>query len=168
MPIVTMVSYAIVYRNGLENYVRDAKAAGAAGAIVPDLLVEESAALAEICRREDFSLIQLITPTTPRDRQLRIAATSTPSSAASTVSRGMSAVFGDGSSVPTSMRSAENPASRMRSATKACSAPLVSNVPRTAIVLIGVSLRSVSPIGWKPHRPPAHVTALTSMVLNAG
>ena len=72
-PIVTMVSYAIVYRHGLEAYVSEAKAAGVAGAIVPDLLLEESGPLAETCRREDFSLIQLITPTTPRDRALKIA-----------------------------------------------------------------------------------------------
>ncbi|NQU25612.1 MAG: tryptophan synthase subunit alpha [Candidatus Nealsonbacteria bacterium] len=72
-PIVTMVSYSIVYRRGLEAYIAEAKAAGVAGAIVPDLPVEESGPLAEICRREDFSLIQLITPTTPRDRALRIA-----------------------------------------------------------------------------------------------
>jgi tryptophan synthase alpha chain len=73
MPLVTMVSYAIIYRHGLEKYVADAKAAGVAGAIVPDLLVEESAELAKICQREDFSLIQLVTPTTPRERQKRIA-----------------------------------------------------------------------------------------------
>src|SRR3972149_4385268 len=72
-PIVTMVSYAIVFRHGLEKYVTEAKTAGVAGAIVPDLPTEESGPLAEICRREDFSLIQLITPTTPRDRALRIA-----------------------------------------------------------------------------------------------
>ncbi len=72
-----MTSYAIVYRRGLERYVAEAKAAGAAGAIVPDLPVEEAGPLAEICRREDFSLIQLVTPTTPRDRALRIVAHST-------------------------------------------------------------------------------------------
>jgi tryptophan synthase alpha chain len=72
-PIVSMVSYAIVFRHGLEKYVADAKAAGVAGAIVPDLPVEEAGPLAEICRREDFSLIELITPTTPRDRALKIA-----------------------------------------------------------------------------------------------
>lgn len=76
-PVVTMVSYAIVYRHGLQAYVRHAKEAGVAGAIVPDLLVEEADELAEICRREDFSLIQLVTPTTPRERALRIAQTST-------------------------------------------------------------------------------------------
>ncbi len=72
-PIVMMVSYSIVFRHGLERYVTDAKRAGAAGAIVPDLPVEEAGPLADVCRREDFSLIQLITPTTPRDRALRIA-----------------------------------------------------------------------------------------------
>lgn len=72
-PLVTMVSYAIVYRHGLDRYAVEAKAAGAAGLIVPDLPVEESAPLAEICRREDLSLIQLVTPVTPRDRALRIA-----------------------------------------------------------------------------------------------
>ena len=77
MPLVTMVSYAIVLRHGLERYVTEAKAAGVAGAIVPDLLVEEADALSECCRRADFSLIQLVTPTTPRDRALRIAERST-------------------------------------------------------------------------------------------
>ncbi len=77
IPVATMVSYAIVYRRGLENYVCAAKAAGVAGAIVPDLPVEEAGKLAEICRREDFSLIQLIAPTTPRERALRIAAATT-------------------------------------------------------------------------------------------
>jgi len=72
-PVVTMVSYSIVYRHGLEAYVTEAQAAGAAGVIVPDLPAEESGPLAEVCRRRDFSLIQLITPTTPRDRALRIA-----------------------------------------------------------------------------------------------
>jgi len=77
MPLVTMVSYAIVYRYGLARFVADAQASGVAGAIVPDLLVEESAELAAICRAADFSLIQLVTPTTPRERAVRIAQAST-------------------------------------------------------------------------------------------
>lgn len=73
MPLVTMVSYAIIYRIGLQRYVREAQAAGYAGAIVPDLLVEEADELSSICRDQDFSLVQLVTPTTPRQRQIRIA-----------------------------------------------------------------------------------------------
>ncbi len=77
MPLVTMVSYAIIYRHGLEAYVQRAKQAGVSGAIVPDLLAEEAAELSAICKREDFSLIQLVTPMTPKDRALKIAETST-------------------------------------------------------------------------------------------
>jgi tryptophan synthase alpha chain len=76
MPLVTMVSYAIVHRYGLAKFVEDAQAAGVAGAIVPDLLVEEADELARICRAADFSLIQLVTPTTPRERAVRITKSS--------------------------------------------------------------------------------------------
>jgi tryptophan synthase alpha chain len=72
-PVVSMVSYSIIYRQGLDAFVTAARKAGVAGAIVPDLPVEESDPLAEVCRRHDFSLIQLVTPTTPRERALRIA-----------------------------------------------------------------------------------------------
>jgi tryptophan synthase alpha chain len=72
MPLVTMVSYAIIFRHGLKQFVEEAQAAGASGAIVPDLLVEESDELAALCRAADFGLIQLVTPTTPRERALRI------------------------------------------------------------------------------------------------
>jgi tryptophan synthase alpha chain len=77
MPLVTMVSFAIVYRYGLKRYVADAQAAGVVGAIVPDLLVEEADELAAVCKAADFSLIQLVTPTTPRERAVRIARSST-------------------------------------------------------------------------------------------
>lgn len=73
MPLVNMVSYAIIYRRGLERYVEQAQQAGVAGAIVPDLPWEESRRLADICRKADFSLIQLVTPTTAPDRAVRIA-----------------------------------------------------------------------------------------------
>jgi tryptophan synthase alpha chain len=75
-PLVTMVSYAIVYRHGLEKYVDEVCQRGIAGTIVPDLPVEESAELAKICSRCGLSLIQLVTPTTPRERAVRIAETS--------------------------------------------------------------------------------------------
>jgi len=73
MPLLTMLSYAVVYRKGLEQFVQQAKAAGVCGAIIPDLLVEEADEFAAICKREDFNLIQLVTPTTPRERAVRIA-----------------------------------------------------------------------------------------------
>ncbi len=76
-PLVTMVSYAIIYRYGLRDYVATAKSRGITGAIVPDLPLEETTTFAKICAELDFDLIQLVTPTTPRERALKIASTST-------------------------------------------------------------------------------------------
>lgn len=68
LPLVTMASYAILFRTGLEAYLDRAQAAGISGAIVPDMPVDEADPFAELCRDRDFSLIQLITPTTPPRR----------------------------------------------------------------------------------------------------
>ncbi len=77
MPLVSMVSYSIIERVGAESYLQRAQQAGFAGAIVPDLLVEEADSLRVLCRSRDFSLIHLVTPTTPTERMLRIAESST-------------------------------------------------------------------------------------------
>lgn len=76
-PLLTMVSYAVIHRYGVSRYVRESQAAGLAGMIVPDLLVEESEGLAAVCRDADISLIQLITPTTSQQRAQRIAQSAT-------------------------------------------------------------------------------------------
>lgn len=73
-PVVLMTSYAIVFRRGLEEFVRQSARSGVAGLIVPDLPVEEAGPLAEVCRNFDVSLIPLVTPTTPPERALQIAA----------------------------------------------------------------------------------------------
>lgn len=76
-PIVTMVSYAIIHRVGPEAYLDGAVAAGVDGLIVPDLPVEEAEALLTRVSARGLKLIQLVTPTTPRERALQIARTST-------------------------------------------------------------------------------------------
>lgn len=75
-PVVTMVSYATVLRVGPAAYLDRALQAGVAGVIVPDLPVEEASGLSPLCRQRDVALVQLVTPTTPHDRALRIAETS--------------------------------------------------------------------------------------------
>jgi tryptophan synthase alpha chain len=77
IPLVAMVSYSLVYRRGPEQFLERAQAAGLSGAIVPDLPVEESDELARLAGGRDFKLIQLVTPTTPRERAVRIARAST-------------------------------------------------------------------------------------------
>jgi len=76
-PLVAMASFSLIHRRGAEAFVKAAVVAGLSGAIVPDLPVEESSGLAEIAARHEFKLIQLITPTTPRDRAREIARRST-------------------------------------------------------------------------------------------
>jgi tryptophan synthase alpha chain len=76
-PFVGMVSYAIVHRLGVERFLDDAAASGLDGLIVPDLPVEESAGLREKATARGLKLAQLITPTTPRERSVEIARSTT-------------------------------------------------------------------------------------------
>ncbi len=76
-PMVTMVSYAIVHRHGVTNYLDRLVKSGGDGLIVPDLPVEEASDLCRLAGERSLSLIQLVTPTTPRDRALKIAASTT-------------------------------------------------------------------------------------------
>jgi tryptophan synthase alpha chain len=73
-PCVAMVSYAIIFRKGLEPFVTAAKSAGFSGLIVPDLPADEAGGLFEVCSRHDMCLVQLVTPTTPPERVHRILA----------------------------------------------------------------------------------------------
>lgn len=77
VPLVGMVSYSLVHHCGPDKFLTQAADAGLSGAIVPDLPVEEAADLAKLAAARDFKLIQLVTPTTPRERATRIAKSST-------------------------------------------------------------------------------------------
>jgi tryptophan synthase alpha chain len=77
IPLVGMVSYSLVHRRGPERFLDQARTSGLAGAIVPDLPVEEADDLARLAAARDFKLVQLVTPTTPRERAVHIARTST-------------------------------------------------------------------------------------------
>jgi tryptophan synthase alpha chain len=76
-PLVAMGSYSILHRRGVDSFLSNAVASGFDGLIVPDLPVEESEGLARLAEAAGLKLIQLITPTTPRDRALRIARSTT-------------------------------------------------------------------------------------------
>lgn len=77
VPLAGMVSYSLVFRRGPERFLDEARAAGFAGAIVPDLPLEEADDFARLAADRDFKVILLVTPTTPRDRAARIAKLST-------------------------------------------------------------------------------------------
>jgi tryptophan synthase alpha chain len=77
VPLVAMASYSLVHRRGPEAFVTQAQAAGFSGAILPDLPVEEADGVGRFAADRDFKLIHLVTPTTPRERAVRIAQAST-------------------------------------------------------------------------------------------
>jgi tryptophan synthase alpha chain len=74
-PLVAMVAYAIIFRIGPERFVRDARNAGLAGLIVPDLPADEASDLAKSCREAGLDLVELIAPTTTPERTRRILQT---------------------------------------------------------------------------------------------
>ncbi len=67
-PLLAMVSYAIIFRHGVERFVTEAKEAGFAGFIIPDLPGDEAAECFDVVRSQGLDLVQLVAPTTPRER----------------------------------------------------------------------------------------------------
>lgn len=70
-PIIMMGYYNPIYSYGNERFVRDAVSAGADGAIIVDLPSEEQGQLTQYMG-DDFSLINLIAPTTTKERKRKI------------------------------------------------------------------------------------------------
>jgi tryptophan synthase alpha chain len=56
----------------MEDFCRDAAAAGASGLVVPDLPLEEAEKLSAIAAAAGLDLILLVAPTTPAERMARI------------------------------------------------------------------------------------------------
>jgi tryptophan synthase alpha chain len=77
VPLVGMLSYTLIHRRGSATFLDQAQKAGLSGAVVPDLPMEEAEELARLAKERDFKLIQLVTPTTPRQRAVSIARLST-------------------------------------------------------------------------------------------
>ena len=74
IPLVVMTYYNIIFKRGLEKFVKDCAASGISGIIVPDLPPEESGELAGFCRKHDVDLIFFAAPTTTGERIKRILA----------------------------------------------------------------------------------------------
>jgi tryptophan synthase alpha chain len=76
-PFIAMVPYAMIFRRGSAKFVTEARDAGFAGLIVPDLPAEEAVEFAPLVAAAEMDLIELIAPTTTPDRTARILATGT-------------------------------------------------------------------------------------------
>nr|QUE28015.1 trpA [Sahlingia subintegra] len=72
-PIVIFSYYNLVLRQGVENFVKKISSSGAKGLLVPDLPLEESKELLELCSFNDIELILLVAPTSSTERIKMIA-----------------------------------------------------------------------------------------------
>lgn len=73
LPFVLMTYLNPIVAYGVSRFARDARRAGVAGVIVPDLIVEEGRELEAVFKSYGLHLIYLIAPTTPAARQSTIA-----------------------------------------------------------------------------------------------
>jgi len=71
-PILLMSYLNPIMAHGYERLASDAREAGVAGLIVPDLPLEESAELRAALDTDGIALVQLVTPATPPDRLERV------------------------------------------------------------------------------------------------
>lgn len=72
IPLVGMVSHSIVYRQGVEKFVADAKRAGFDALIIPDLPPPEAQATCEKVRAGGLDTVLLVAPTTTPERRKEI------------------------------------------------------------------------------------------------
>ena len=72
IPLVVMTYVNTILNVGVEKFVRSFADAGLDGIIVPDLPIEESGLLAKQCAQAGIDLIQLVAPTSPKDRLVAI------------------------------------------------------------------------------------------------
>ncbi len=76
VPLVVLTYYNIVFKCGVDKFVRDFTAAGVDGIIIPDLPVEEASEVLETTRKYGADLILLVAPTTTPERLKRICGVS--------------------------------------------------------------------------------------------
>jgi len=73
IPIIAMISYSLVFKQGAEGFIRNALEAGINGATIPDLPIEEAGELLEAANAAGFHFICFATPLTTPQRRLTIA-----------------------------------------------------------------------------------------------
>jgi len=74
---VLFTYYNPVYQFGVDRFAREATAAGVAGAIVPDVALDESAELRAALEAQGLMMPLLVAPSTPQQRAARIVAAAT-------------------------------------------------------------------------------------------
>ena len=71
-PLILMGYFNLVYQNGENNFLRSCKSSGVDGLIIVDLPYPENKIFANKCKKKSINFIQLLSPTTSRDRMKKI------------------------------------------------------------------------------------------------
>ena len=74
VPVIVMCYSNPILTRGPERFLDALLDSSASGLIVPDLPLEESSGLLELCDARGIALVPLVAPTTPEDRLVRIGA----------------------------------------------------------------------------------------------
>jgi tryptophan synthase alpha chain len=71
-PLILMGYYNLIYQNGEGNFLRNCKASEVDGLIVVDLPYPENKNFANKCKKKSINFIQLLSPTTSKERMKQI------------------------------------------------------------------------------------------------
>ena len=71
-PVILMGYFNLIYQNGENNFLKSCKTSGVDGLIIVDLPYPENKNFAKKCKKKSISFIQLLSPTTSRDRMKKI------------------------------------------------------------------------------------------------
>ncbi len=71
-PLILMGYFNLIYQNGENNFLKSCKLSGVDGLIIVDLPYPENKIFANKCKKKSINFIQLLSPTTSRDRMKKI------------------------------------------------------------------------------------------------
>ena len=71
-PIILMGYYNLIYQNGENNFLKSCKSSGVDGLIIVDLPYPENKSFASKCKKKKINFIQLLSPTTSKERMKKI------------------------------------------------------------------------------------------------
>ena len=71
-PLILMGYFNLIYQNGENNFLENCKTAGVDGLIIVDLPYPENKIFANKCKKKSINFIQLLSPTTSKDRMKKI------------------------------------------------------------------------------------------------
>ena len=71
-PLIMMGYFNLIYQSGEDNFLSDCKASGVDGLIIVDLPFPENKNFASKCKKKSINFIQLLSPTTSKERMKNI------------------------------------------------------------------------------------------------